>query len=687
MDFLWEIGCEELPPHFIPQAINQLKEGAERLLDQKDISFSRVSAYGTPRRLVLYIEDIAPIQKEKILEIKGPPYHIAFDDKGNPTQSALGFARSQGVEVGELIVKEDKQGKYVYALKKEAGRPTEEILKEILPELFSSIFLPKSMRWDASGLRFIRPIRWLLALLGNDILEFRLGDLLSSNKTFLERYLKEEFTPNSIEEYFEKLRDKGIVLEPDKRKEIILNGARELAEGVGGKIAVNEELLEKVTFLNEKPHPFLGRIDERFLNLPKEVIITAMQSYLNLFPIVDEEGKLFPYFVGVRDGDEEGLENVVEGYEEVLKARLADAHFFFEEDLKITLEERSKQLNGIIFLGGLGTIADKVERMISVISSLPIDDDIKEKAIRVARLCRADLTTNMVKEFPDLQGVIGRCYALLQGEDEDVANAIYESYQYSLSPDGIWTPLGRLISLVDKMDTLVGAFHLGLQPTGSSDPFALRRACQTVIDILREEEKIQFKDLLEKLIQTYTEKGIEPKGMDELREFIKNRIGLSLREMGVRYDIVNAVLAGDLDDIRDVFQRALALEELREKEEFIPTIMASVRLINILRQGERRGEKIGEEVKEELLLLPEEKGLYEQGAKVKEKVEKLRENGDYKAVFLELSSLKDLINRFFDKVLVMTEDDELRANRLALVNSVWQMFFLFGDLSQIVIEG
>jgi glycyl-tRNA synthetase beta chain len=411
-----------------------------------------------------------------------------------------------------------------------------------------------------------------------------------------------------------------------------------------------------------------------------------MQSYLNLFPIVDKEGKLLPYFVGVRDGDKEGLENVIEGYEEVLKARLADAHFFFEEDLKVTLEERSKQLNGIIFLGGLGTIADKVERMISVISSLPIDD-IKEKAIRVARLCRADLTTNMVREFPDLQGVIGKCYALLQGEGEDVANAIYESYQYNLSPDGIRTPLGRLISLVDKMDTLLGAFHLGLQPTGSSDPFALRKSCQTVIDILREEKRIKFKDLLNKLIQTYTKEGIEIKGLDDLLEFIKNRIGLTLRDMGVRYDVVNAALAGNWDDIRDVFQRALALEELREKEEFIPTVMASVRLINIIRQGEKRGEKIREEVKEELLLLPEEKELYEQGEKAREKVEKLKGNEDYKSIFLELSSLKDLINRFFDKVLVMTENDELRANRLALVNSIWQMFFLFGDLSQIVIEG
>jgi glycyl-tRNA synthetase beta chain len=380
------------------------------------------------------------------------------------------------------------------------------------------------------------------------------------------------------------------------------------------------------------------------------------------------------------------LENVIEGYEEVLKARLADAHFFFEEDLKVTLEERSKQLNGIIFLGGLGTIADKVERMISVISSLPIDD-IKEKAIRVARLCRADLTTNMVREFPDLQGVIGKCYALLQGEGEDVANAIYESYQYNLSPDGIRTPLGRLISLVDKMDTLLGAFHLGLQPTGSSDPFALRKSCQTVIDILREEKRIKFKDLLNKLIQTYTKEGIEIKGLDDLLEFIKNRIGLTLRDMGVRYDVVNAALAGNWDDIRDVFQRALALEELREKEEFIPTVMASVRLINIIRQGEKRGEKIREEVKEELLLLPEEKELYEQGEKAREKVEKLKGNEDYKSIFLELSSLKDLINRFFDKVLVMTENDELRANRLALVNSIWQMFFLFGDLSQIVIEG
>jgi len=686
MDFLWEIGCEELPPHFIPQAINQLKEGAERLLNQKDISFSKISAYGTPRRLVLYIEDIAPKQREKVLEIKGPPYHIAFDDKGNPTQSAFGFARSQGVEIGELVVKEDKQGKYVYALKKEAGRPTKEILKEILPELLSSIFLPKSTRWDASGLRFIRPVRWLLPLLENNLLELKLGDLLSSKKTYLERYLKEDFTPNSIKEYFEKLSEEGIVIDPIIRKEIILNGARELAESVGGELACSGELIEKVIFLNERPCPFLGRIDERFLSLPKEVIITAMQSYLNLLPIVDKEGKLLPYFVGVREGDEEGLENVVEGYEEVLKARLADAHFFFEEDLKVPLEERSKQLKGIIFLGGLGTIADKVERMISVISSLPIDD-IKEKAIRVAKLCRADLSTNMVREFPNLQGVIGRCYALLQGEEEDVANAIYESYQYNLSPDGIWTPLGRLISLVDKMDTLVGAFHLGLQPTGSSDPFALRRACQTVIDIMREEGKIQLKDLLEMVSEAYKRVGIEPKGIDELLDFIKNRVGLSLREMGVRYDIVNAVLAGDLDDIKDVFQKALALEELRENEEFIATIMASVRLINIIRQGEKRGEQIRDETKEELLLLPEEKELYEQGEKMKEKVEKLKGNEDYKSIFLELSSLKDLINRFFDKVLVMTDDAELRANRLALVNSVWQMFSLFGDLSQIVIEG
>ena len=686
MDFLWEIGCEELPPHFIPQAINQLKEEAERLLNQKDIAFSKISTYGTPRRLILFIEDIAPEQKEKILEIKGPPYHIAFDDKGNPTQAAFGFARSQGVDVSELVIKEDKQGKYVYALKKEAGRPTKEVLKEILPQLFSSIFLPKSMRWDASGLRFIRPVRWLLTLLGNDLLEFKLGDLCSSQKSYIERYLKKEFTPNSIEEYFEKLSEERILINPEERKEIILKGARKLAEGVGGELACSEELIEKVVFLNERPSTFLGKIDERFLSLPKEVIITAMQSYLNLFPIVDEEGKLLPYFVGVRDGDEEGLENVIEGYEEVLKARLADAHFFFQEDLKVPLEERSNLLNGIIFLGELGTIADKVERMVSVISSLPLDD-LREKAIRVAKLCRADLTTNMVREFPDLQGVIGRCYALLQGEEEDVANAIYESYQYNLSPDGIKTPLGKIISLVDKLDTLLGAFHLGLQPTGSSDPLALRKSCQTIIDILREEKRIKFKDLLNKLIQTYTKEGIELKGIDEFLEFIKNRVGLALRDMGIRYDIVNAVLAGNMEDIREVFQRALALEELREKEEFIPTVMASVRLINIIRQGEKRGEKIREEVKEALLLLPEEKELYEQGKKARKRVEKLREKEDYKSIFYELSSLKDLINRFFDKVLVMTEDDEIRANRLALVNFIWQMFFLFGDLSLVVIEG
>lgn len=687
MKFLWEIGCEELPPSFIPSAIRQLEEGMRNLLQEKDIPFSNLRVYGTPRRLVIIIDDIADQQKERVLEIKGPPYQRAFDEEGKPTQSALGFAKSQGVSVEELVVKEDRQGKYVYAIKKESGRPTEEILKESLPSLVQSLYLPKSMRWDSSSLRFIRPIRWLLALLDDRLLELRVGGITSSRVSYLERYLEGEFEPRSVDDYLDKLEREGIILDPERRRKIILERARELAESVGGRVAVDEGFLEKVVFLNEKPTVFLGKIDERFLSLPREIIATAMESQLNLFPIHNERGELLPYFVGVRDGDEEGLENVVEGYQQVLKARLADAHFFFDEDLRIPLEERAKLLSGIIFLGGLGTMADKARRMINIIASLPVDE-MKEKAIRTALLCRADLTTNMVREFPDLQGIVGMHYARLQGEDKEIAEAIYESYQYVLSPDGIRSPLGKLVSLVDKIDTLAGAFHLGLQPTGSSDPFALRRASQTVIDILREERRFNLRELLDGVRKAYREEmSIELERMEELLDFLKNRIGLALRESGVRYDIVNAVLAGRMESIRELFARAMVLEELREEGEFLSTVTASVRLINIIRFAQKRGENPPEEgVKEGLLLLEEERKLYEEGKRVAERIEALKEKEDYKAIFRELSSLKDLINDFFDKVLVMTEEKELRANRLALVNFIWSLFSFFGDLSQIVIE-
>jgi len=688
MRFLWEIGCEELPPRFVPSAIQQLKEGMERLLGEEDIPFSEVKAYGTPRRLVLLVEDIATQQNERIREIKGPPYQKAFDEEGKPSQAAFGFAKSQRVEVEELIVREDKQGKYVYAVKRESGRPTEEILAEALPSLLSSLYLPKSMRWNASSLRFVRPIRWLLVLMGDRLVEMGIGDITSSRISYSDRYLEGEFSPQSVDDYLRRMEKEGAILDQSRRRETIREKARELAESVCGQIALDEQFLEKVVFLNEKLRLFLGRIDEHFLSLPREIIATAMESQLNLFPIHNKGGELLPYFVGVRDGDEKGLENVVEGYEQVLKARLADAHFFFEEDLKVPLKERAAQLSGIIFFRGLGTMADKIRRMIKILSYLPVEE-MREKAIKVVELCRADLTTNMVREFPELQGIVGMHYALLQGEDKEIAKAIYESYQYTLSQGEIETPLGKLVSLVDKFDTLAGAFHLGLQPTGSSDPFALRKASQTVIDILREERGFNLRELLEAVRKAYKEEmDVELGRIGELLEFLKNRVGLTLRDSGVRYDIVNAILAGGMENIREVFAKAFALEELREDEEFSPTVTASTRLINIIRFAQKRGENPPEEgVEEELLLLDEERKLYEEGKRVAKKLEMLREKEDYKAIFREFSSLNDLINSFFDKVLVMTEEEELRANRLALVSFIWSLFFFFGDLSQIVIEG
>lgn len=694
MRFLWEIGCEELPPHFIPSAMRELKDNTEELLRESLLPFSQIVTYGTPRRLVLLIEGLPASQQAREIEVKGPPYNVAFDERGQPTPAAFGFAKAQNVSVEQLIVKEDKQGKYVYALKREEGQPTERLLAQILPSLFSSLSLPKSMRWDNSSLRFVRPVRWMLALLDDKVVEANIGGLKTGRVSYIKRFQDEEVEIRDVEHYLQVMRERGIILQPEERERLIMEKAKELAGSVGGKLHYTPQLVEEVVFLNERPTPFLGRIEEQFLTLPKEIVAIVMQKNLYLFPILSGDGSLLPYFVGVRDDGEAGLEKVVKGYEGVLKARLADAFFFFQEDLKSPLEEKTKLLEGIVFLQGLGSIGNKVRRLLAVVSNLAPKLNLdEEKVVRAGQLCRADLTTNMVREFPDLQGIVGREYAKIQGEPLEVAEAIYESYLYTSSvPHAPETPIGRLLSLLDKLDTLVGAFHLGLQPSGSSDPFALRRAGQTVVDLLAEEDALDLSELLKLMEDAYLkELGIKVRGKEELMEFLEGRIAITLRDKGIRYDIVNALLSTKVQNVAELFRKAFALQELKDHPDFVPMVMAAVRLINILRFAERKGESIPPadeaSIRRELLQVEEEIALYEEARKSREKLQELSEKRDYIAMFLALAPLKERINNFFDKVFVMTDDLDLRQNRLALVNFVWQLFFTFGDLSQIVIEG
>lgn len=687
MDYLLEIGTEEIPARFLEPALEQLKELGTKMLEENRIDYDRVESFATPRRLVLYIRGISSVQADLVEEVKGPSRKAAFDEAGNPTKAAEGFARSQGIQVSELLVKATPNGEYIFAVKRMAGRLTSEVLSRELPQLITGLSFPRPMRWGNKDLKFARPIRWILSLFGEEVVDFELDGLRPGRLTYGLRFYGE--SPISISkpcEYFEKLRQAYVIVDQEERRKMIWDMAKSLAGEVGGYVRSNEDLLEEITYLVEYPTPVCGSFPERFLRLPPEVVITPMQEHQRYFPVWSDQGKLLPKFITFANGPVSNLELVREGNEKVLRARLKDAEFFYEDDLKTPLEAKVDKLKTIVFLEGLGTMYDKAERLVRLSrylgDVLRLTQEQRSSAERAAYLAKADLVTSMVYEFPELQGIMGGWYALASGEKKEVCQAIREHYQPRFAGDEVpASQEGAVVALADKIDNLVGCFAVGLEPTGSQDPYALRRQALGICHItLVHNFDFSLGELIEQAYSSYNaDLKIGLKGVkDRLDEFFRVRLKNFFLDQGFSYDAVEAALAAGRDRILVVKMRLEALEDVRKRPEFDALLTAYTRAANLARHA---GDS---DINPALFEVGAERELYNSWIRLKMQLEELLKKRDFRKALLAGAGLVDAIDRFFSEVMVMVEDEALRNNRLALLKDISSTMGRMGDLSKIV---
>ena len=672
-NYLLEIGVEELPSRFVNMAIEQLNEKSKKLLQENEIGFEDVKVYATPRRLSLIIEGLDEKQKDIQKEVKGPSVKIAYDDDKKPTRPLLGFMKSQNITEDDLITKELKGTDYVFANISSIGKKSQEILAEIMPSLIRDINFPKNMRWGGKNIRFARPIRWIVSLLNNEVVPFDFEAIPVGNKTKGHRFLgSSDITIDEVNNYEKLLEENYVILDQNKRREIIKYESTKIAKSLGGEIHENEDLLEELTFIVEYPTPIKGSIKEKYLSLPKEVVTTTMIDHLRFTPIYSQDGELLPYFITVRNGTKDYEDIVIAGNEKVLGARLEDAKFFYEDDISKPLEDYVENLKGVLFNDKLGCMLEKEKRdgvvAKKIAKSLSFADEAIEALDRVSHLSKADLTTKMVIEFTELQGVMGEIYALNSGEKEIVATAIREQYLPKFAGDELpKSSVGSIFSLADKIDTIVGLFAIGEIPTGSADPFALRRSAIGIINIIR---NTGWKFNLNEAIETSLYEYINDLGLtfnheeviNNIREFFFGRIKTMLQEEGIRYDIIDAVLIDD-SEIYNIFEKAKELNEWF-KDDRTNFVDAYNRINNLTKNVEFT------EIDENLLKEDEEKNLYNKFVETNDKFKDALSSENYKEAMDSLDDLVPSIDAFFDNVMVMAEDENLRKNRLALINSI-----------------
>jgi glycyl-tRNA synthetase beta chain len=682
---LLEIGCEEIPAGFMPGALRALEDATARALEAARLPFEMVRAVGTPRRLAVMCSRVAKDQEDQVVEVKGPPEAAAFDTRGVPTRAAEGFARSQGVGVGDLVVKELAQGRYVFALRQEKGRGALEVLPGVLASIVEQVEFPKSMRWGRGEFRFARPIRWLVGMFGSDTVDFQVANLRAGNLSRGHRFLyPEPFPLNSAQDYPEALRQRGVIVDQDERMAAILRGVASAAREAGGRPRVDEDLLGEVAYLVENPVAFWGSFDPSYLTLPEEVLVTCMKHHQKYFPVEAGDGGLLPRFVALRNGGTEGLELVRIGNERVLRARLADARFFFEEDSRTTLEERVPELDRVTFQETLGSMGDKARRLQGLVGDLGaragLDEGTLDRARRAAMLCKADLVTHMVVEFPELQGVMGREYGLRSGEDPRVATAIFEHHLPRFSGDlAPRSREGALLALADKLDTVVGCFLAGIQPTGSSDPYGLRRqALGVVLCLLESGLRVSLEGSLEAALGSYPGSRELPEG---IKEFFTQRLRGIMVEKRLQHEVIEAVLAREAGYLPGTLSMAEALDVFVRGQRGEDLLTAYRRSANL-------AAKAGSiEADPALFRSASEGELHEALARVTGQARRARESGDWDAYFSALSSLRGPVDRFLDDVLVMEPDTQIRENRLGLLKGVASLLGESADLGKIHMEG
>ncbi len=684
-ELLLEIGTEEIPAGFIPQAMIDLESLAQKELEASRIDFNGIKTHGTPRRLVLVIESVLEKQRDEETRKIGPSKQAAFDEKGNPTKAAIGFAKGQSVPVESLTLIQTEKGEYVCAVKKEPGRLTSELLSSLLPKWILSIPFQKSMRWADVPIRFVRPIHWILALFGEEVVPFEVGNIRSGNVTYGHRFMHSGPIPvKDFKSYLQKTREALVIVDPLERKkriedEMIREGAK-----VSGRVVKDEEILNEVNFLVEYPVAFCGTFDHHFLSLPREILIHSMKEHQRYFPVLDDHGSLLPHFVCISNIQPKNRDLVVKGNEKVLRARLSDAAFFFEDDLKISLEKRVEQLKKVVFQAKLGTSYEKVMRFreLALWMAERIDPKWREAVERTTLLCKADLVTGMVGEFPKLQGIVGREYARLSQEKPEVAEAIYEHYLPNFAGDRLpSTPVGDIVSIADKMDTIVGCFGVGLVPTGTADPFGLRRQALGILRIILEKKySISLRGLIEESEKQLKEKMERPieQVKEEVLDFFRVRYQNFLLDKGYPFDVIEAVISKTFDELLDIQHRIDALRAAREWKDFESIVIGFKRAMNILKGLVSRGK-----INPPLFSEPVEKHLYQSFLEAKEKIAPLLNQRDYEAVLLEMTHMKKPIDDFFDGVMVMVEDEEVRNNRLALLDEIGKLFLRIADFSKL----
>jgi glycyl-tRNA synthetase len=687
-DLLFEIGTEEIPASYILPALRQMREMAERLLSESRIGHGEITTLATPRRLTLHVEGVARRQEDVERVVMGPPKRVAFDSDGNPTKAAIGFARRQGVSVDRLEIVQTDRGEYVCAHKFEEGRATVEVLAEILPRIISSISFPKTMRWD--GMRFARPIRWIVAILGEEVVNFSWGNLLSGRITRGHRSLSEgeiELRSASLDEYKGKLRSAHVIVDHEERREEIRRQVTELLRREGCSTEIDEDLLETVNFIVEYPEAVVGGFAESHLSLPEEVLITSMRRHQRYFPFRLPHGGLLPMFIAISNGTVDGDENVRKGNERVLGARLDDAEFFYREDQREPLGDKVERLRHVVFQERLGSLYDKAQRLrglaIYMAGELGMDEEEMEMAARAAELCKADLVTHMVIEFPELQGIMGGYYARNSGEPSAVALAIREHYRPYSSDDAIpSTLLGAIISIADKMDTIVGHFGIGERPTGSQDPYGLRRGAIGVIRIIRRMRlPLDLEDMVRYACSLY--EGRIDQGTDEqVMRFIRDRLFNMFVDEGFDHDVVDAVLSGGFRFVHTLQDRMRLVSEFKSSENFDKIYLSFYRTFRIIPKDWR-----DTRVDEGELVEEGEKRLFGEFSAIEPVVRRLCDEGDFDGALREMSKLQPTIDSFFDEVLVMSEDEELRRNRLSLLRRITETLCLIADFSKLVVPG
>lgn len=684
-NLLYEIGTEEMPAQYMPGILKEYQELAGKKLAEARIPFSTVKVYGTPRRMAFLAEGVAEKQEDSNVESKGPSLKIAFDKDGNATRAAQGFARGQGVDVKDLVQKDG----YVYAVKHLAGKKTEELLPAILDDILHSLNFPKTMRWADYDFGFVRPFRWMVALLDDKVIPVEANDVKSGREARGHRFLSNHLiTIPDAAAYEKTMEDNFVMVDVDKRRETIRKQIEDLAVAEGGKAAISPDLLEEVTFLVEYPTALCGHIDDKYLRLPDCAIITPMRDHQRYFPMFDKDGKLMPKFITVRNGGKEHLDIVTHGNERVLRARLDDAVFFFDNDRKKSLAQHREGLHEVAFQHGLGNMYDKTERLQKLCDELVkatgLDADAKAVE-RAALLSKADLVTGMVTEFTELQGTMGKEYALLDNEGEKVAKAIGEQYMPRFAGDELpQSNEGRILAVADKLDNIVATFSRGMAPTGSQDPYALRRQALGILNIVADGD-VHFPlraVLAETLKNLPVEVENEARLLDEVADFFAQRAKNMLLDKGVRYDVVDAVLAAPgLDDLADIFVRADALSAYLETEKAADSIQAFTRVENISKNN-----VVEAPVDAALFQDAAEKALYEAVKKVAAASAPLAADRKYADLLAANDELAAPVNAFFDAVMVMDKDEKVKNNRLALLNQVKKQVNQVADLSQLVMK-